>query len=177
MFHQLLSNWFPHQHMFNLGRLQSCLENNVWDSSLTDVFSFFFFFVCVFFFHWGCAKYQSWDDRSVIYRRGCDYGHSHRSRHTAPLYSHKLSHKITLFVFAVSEPKYLKHKRKSTKASILFFYFFFPFFLFFPVLWCQLGQLPVWQEAFLEALGWSETQYLTQLPCKQYSCVTVLMLI
>lgn len=44
--------------MFNLGRLQSCLENNVWDSSLTDVFSFFFF-LCVCSFSTGVAPNTS----------------------------------------------------------------------------------------------------------------------
>lgn len=150
--------------MFNLGRLQSCLGNNVCDFlALQNMFSPLVFFFSIFFFHLDCAKHQSEDDGSVTYGRDWLQAHSYMSRHTVPLYLFIRGVSLNHFVFALSEPKYLKSERKKSpnKASIVLFYFFLLFF------GASLDN-PTWvrREGFPQALWQSEIQYHSHLPCR-----------
>lgn len=151
--------------MFNLRKLQGCLENNVCDFvSLQKMFSPFF---SVFFFQWGCAKHRSQDDSSVFYRRGCGSRLNLTCVDTQFHCTHapcltKLLSCICSFWTKTFEVHQEKHQSQYSYAS------------FFVVAWCYLGHLrmAVWREACLQAL--SETPQLSHLPHRQYRSVAAL---
>lgn len=134
MFHQLLSNWFPNLHMFNLRRLQSCLENNACDFlSVQEMFSPCFFFCLLFLF--GLCQLPVSDGSSRTYGRDWLQAHSCTSRHAVPLYlfiNLTKSLRICAFWTQIFEGQ---EKKKSIDQSL------YRLILFFAVLWCCPGQL------------------------------------
>lgn len=77
--------------MFNLRRLQSCLENNVCDFFPYRRCFLLFFLSPVFFFHLCYAKCKSWDNALMTYGRDRWQAHSYMPRHTVPLFINEKS--------------------------------------------------------------------------------------
>lgn len=161
MFHQLLSNWFPNLHMFNLRRLQSCLENNACDFlSVQEMFSPCFFFCLLFLF--GLCQLPVSDGSSGTYGRDWLQAHSCTSRHAVPLYLFiNLTKSLCICAFWTQIFEGQEKKKKALiKACIVLFYFL----LFFDAV---LGNSTwLWQEGFPQAPCQSEIQCRRHLPCR-----------
>lgn len=146
--------------MFNLRRLQSCLENNVCDLLSLQKMFFPFFFFSVFFFHLYYAKCKSWDDSLMTYGRDRRQAHSYMPRHTVPLFIHKrsLTESRCLYLHFLNPSIWRAQEIKHPSKPVLSY---FSVLLFGAVLDSSTW---LWREGFPQALCQSEIQCCSHLP-------------